>query len=82
MTVLRSLWQAYWLNKHGSKLKLQDEESIDSFSMYYQLLEESCYKLEQGFADFLDKLEEAGWDKHLIILKVPNRLIISDELAD
>jgi hypothetical protein len=67
------------LNKHRSEFKLLDEEPIDSFSMYYQLLEERCFKLEQGFAAFLDKLEEAGWDKHLIILKVPNRLIISDE---
>lgn len=79
MTLLRSLWQAYWLNKHRSQLKLEDEESVDSLSTYYQLLEESIFKLEHGFADFLDKLEEAGWDEDLIILKVPNRLFISDE---
>lgn len=81
MTVLRSLWHSYWLNKHRSQLILQEDESVDLMSMYYQLLEESIIKLENGFANFLDKLEEAGWDKDLIILKVPSRLFVSDESA-
>ncbi|KAJ4789377.1 hypothetical protein LUZ62_040623 [Rhynchospora pubera] len=81
MTVLRSLWQAHWLDKHRIRLKFQEEESVDLSSMFHQLLEESIVRLQHGFADFLDKLEEAGWDKDMIILKVPNRLIFSEESA-
>uniref|UniRef100_A0A0E0FQV9 Protein root UVB sensitive 5 n=1 Tax=Oryza nivara TaxID=4536 RepID=A0A0E0FQV9_ORYNI len=65
MSVLRSLWQAHWLDKNQLK---QD----DVFSW----LEESVLALEHGFPDFLKQMEIAGWDQNQIILKVPKEPIL------
>ncbi|KAJ3693721.1 hypothetical protein LUZ60_009201 [Juncus effusus] len=66
--VLRSVWQAYWLDKH----KLKEYTSI---SAIYSWIEESLLKLDEIFDEFFMILEESGWDKDLIIIKVPNQLV-------
>lgn len=71
MSVLRSLWQAHWLDKNQLR---QD----DVFSW----LEESVLALEHGFPDFLKQMEIAGWDQNQIILKVPKEPIMVMEYPD
>ncbi|EAZ10486.1 hypothetical protein OsJ_00318 [Oryza sativa Japonica Group] len=71
MSVLRSLWQAHWLDKNQLR---QD----DVFSW----LEESVLALEHGFPDFLKQMEIAGWDQNQIILKVPKEPIMVMEHPD
>ncbi|XP_008776657.2 protein root UVB sensitive 5 isoform X1 [Phoenix dactylifera] len=68
LSVLKSLWQVYWL--HGRQERLPDH--------VFSWLEESLLNLEAGFADFLKQLEEAGWDKHQISLKVPNGFLFEE----
>ncbi|XP_010907965.1 protein root UVB sensitive 5 isoform X2 [Elaeis guineensis] len=68
LSVLKSLWQVYWL--HEQQGRLPDH--------VFSWLEESLLNLEDGFADFLKQLEEAGWDKHRIGLNVPNGLLFEE----
>ncbi|XP_022682699.1 protein root UVB sensitive 5 isoform X4 [Setaria italica] len=65
MSVLRSLWQAHWLQKNW---KNQDE--------IFSWLEDSILALEHGFTDFLEQMERAGWDQNQIILKVPKEPVL------
>ncbi|KAG1365856.1 putative Vitamin B6 photo-protection and homoeostasis [Cocos nucifera] len=68
LSVLKSLWQVYWL--HEQQERLPDH--------VFSWLKESLLNLEDGFADFLKQLEEAGWDKHQINLNVPNGLLFEE----
>ncbi|XP_072996153.1 protein root UVB sensitive 5 isoform X1 [Typha latifolia] len=68
LSVLRSLWQVYWLNEN------RERESECVFSW----LEESLLKLESGFIDFLEQFERAGWKKDQIKLKVPKELLFEE----
>lgn len=67
LTVLRSVWQTYWLYQN-----LADDDNIIS------KLEESLDKLGTRFENFLQQLEEAGWDINLISLKVPKEILIEE----
>ncbi|KAF0905051.1 hypothetical protein E2562_000861, partial [Oryza meyeriana var. granulata] len=71
MSVLRSLWQAHWLDKNQPR-------DDDVFSW----LEESVLALEHGFTDFLKQMEIAGWDQNQIILKVPKEPVLVMEHPD
>ncbi|KAG0494281.1 hypothetical protein HPP92_005275 [Vanilla planifolia] len=71
LTVLKSIWQVYWLHTHHRELDVSDALSFIS---------ESLLKLEEGFAGFLKQLENAGWDKDQIILKVPKHLLLEENL--
>ncbi|CAO2198910.1 unnamed protein product [Urochloa humidicola] len=71
MTVLKSLWQAHWLQKHQ-----QNQDVVFSW------LEDSILALEDGFTDFLEQMERAGWDQNQIILKVPKEPILMLEHLD
>eukprot|EP01018_Ginkgo_biloba_P033317 Gb_18644 [translate_table: standard] len=86
ITVLRSIWQAYWLyvngklsnNRHQldqSSLLLQDK-SMDNSRCLVDLLMESLLKLNETFDDFLHQVENAGWDIKKVALKVPKKVII------
>lgn len=66
-TVLRSVWQAYWLHENWCN-------DVDLFD----LIERSLIELENRYDDFLEKLEAAGWDREQIILKVPKKFIIEE----
>ncbi|OAY79350.1 Protein root UVB sensitive 5 [Ananas comosus] len=70
MTVLRSLWQAHWLQEHHHQWES---------NFVFSLLEESLRKLEGGFINFLRLLEEAGWDAGQINLKVPSELLFGED---
>ncbi|XP_010253866.1 PREDICTED: protein root UVB sensitive 5 isoform X2 [Nelumbo nucifera] len=67
LSVLRSIWQTYWLCEHL-------RASGDAFHQ----LEQSLLALEQRFENFLKQLEGAGWDVHHIKLKVPRELLIEE----
>lgn len=65
MSVLRSIWQTYWLDKHW-----------DSTESIVDQLARSLSEMEDKFNDFMQLLEGAGWDTHQLSLKVPNNVLI------
>ncbi|KAI3878728.1 hypothetical protein MKX03_005704 [Papaver bracteatum] len=69
LSVLRSIWQTYWLHEHW-----KGRESKNVFDQ----LQESMSKLDSRFDDFLKQLEEAGWDVKQIKLKVPTELLFEE----
>lgn len=71
MSVLRSLWQAYWLHKNQ-----QNRDEV------FSCLEDSLQALEHEFTDFLEQMERAGWDQNQIILKVPKEPVLVSEHLD
>ena len=73
MSVLRSLWQAHWLHEH--QLKQQNGN-------VFAWLQESLAALEDGFADFIEQMEGAGWDQNQIFLKVPKEPVLVLEHLD
>lgn len=87
MTVLRSIWQTYWLYVHGDlfndgdHLALSSKENVpdkDSFHLSNHLME-SLSKLDENFDDFLYLVENAGWDVKQLALKVPTKVTIIQE---
>ena len=60
LSVLRSVWQAYWLCEHW-----------DRSMELVKALEESLSNLEQRFDKFMVLLEDAGWNTQKLNLKVP-----------
>ncbi|XP_039808249.1 protein root UVB sensitive 5-like isoform X4 [Panicum virgatum] len=68
ISVLRSLWQAHWLQKN-----LQNQDDVFSW------LEDSILALELGFTDFLEQMERASWDRNQIIVKVPKEPVLVSE---
>ncbi|KAL5742560.1 hypothetical protein ACOSP7_029292 [Xanthoceras sorbifolium] len=69
VSVLRSVWQTYWLHEKS--------ESIDDL---FDNLSRSLLEMEDRFEDFLKQLDGAGWDTHQLNLKVPKEISI-DELS-
>lgn len=67
MSVLRSIWQAYWLHENWGR----------SEHVFVQL-KESIWTLEERFDDFLNQLEGAGWDTKNITIRVPKELVIEE----
>ncbi|XP_077221860.1 root UVB sensitive protein (Protein of unknown function, DUF647) isoform X2 [Tasmannia lanceolata] len=67
LSVLRCVWQAYWLHQHWR----------GSDQVFFHI-EESLSKLEERFDDFLQQLEGAGWNTCQINLKVPKKLLIEE----
>ncbi|KAL2480458.1 Protein root UVB sensitive 5 [Abeliophyllum distichum] len=59
LSVLRSVWQTYWLNQNRSR----PDDVFDE-------LERSLIELKNGFDNFLQQLEETGWDTNQINLKL------------
>ncbi|GFY82361.1 root UVB sensitive protein [Actinidia rufa] len=60
LSVLRSVWQTYWLHQNW-----------DGNSDFCDQLEQSLGELEGRFQNFMEQLEEAGWNTHQLSLKVP-----------
>ena len=67
LSVLRSIWQAYWLHQNWKSEKNK-----------FNLLEQSLTELEGRFQNFMEQLEAAGWDTRQISLKVPKDLSIEE----
>uniref|UniRef100_A0A6N2KZC5 Protein root UVB sensitive 5 n=1 Tax=Salix viminalis TaxID=40686 RepID=A0A6N2KZC5_SALVM len=72
MSVLRSVWQTYWLHKNW---KSYDNPSSDSD---YDQLAQSLLEMEVKFEDFMQQLDAAGWDTSQINLKVPRKISIEE----
>ncbi|XP_039132012.1 protein root UVB sensitive 5 isoform X2 [Dioscorea cayenensis subsp. rotundata] len=71
LSVLRSLWQVYWLHEHR-------ERWLDNMNDIFSWLEESLVIMEDGFVDFLGHLEESGWNNNQINLRVPSMLLLDE----
>ncbi|KAK1419329.1 hypothetical protein QVD17_28494 [Tagetes erecta] len=68
LSVLRSVWQTYWLFNNQS---LRRENMFD-------WLKESLEELDYQFEKFLLQLKDVGWDINHISLKVCNDVLIED----
>ncbi|GMH22979.1 hypothetical protein Nepgr_024822 [Nepenthes gracilis] len=66
LSALRSIWQAYWLYENRMS------ENMNA------LLEQSLLKLDDGFDNFIQQLNDAGWETHEITLKVPKEPLIEE----
>ncbi|KAK2656823.1 hypothetical protein Ddye_009875 [Dipteronia dyeriana] len=69
VSVLRSVWQTYWLH-----------EKSESVNDLFDNLSQSLLEMEDRFEDFLEQLDAAGWDTLQLNLKVPKEISI-DELS-
>lgn len=69
MSVLRSVWQTYWLH-----------ENWDSSDNVFHQLAQSILQMEDRFEDFIQQLDRAGWDTLRLNLRVPVEITI-DELG-
>lgn len=67
MSVLRSVWQTYWLY-----------EKFESSDNLFDQLSQSLSKMEERFDNFIHRLEKAGWDTRQINLKVPTEISIDE----
>lgn len=72
MSVLRSVWQTYWLHENWKSF---DNRSSDSD---YDQLAQSLLEMEVKFEDFMQQLDAAGWDTSQINLKVPRKISIEE----
>ncbi|KAI3771180.1 hypothetical protein L6452_02339 [Arctium lappa] len=71
LSVLRSVWQTYWLYKNRSK---QDEG--------FDQLKESLKTLDHRFEEFVQQLRDVGWDIDQINLKIRNDILIQEFIVD
>ncbi|KAI3781608.1 hypothetical protein L2E82_11626 [Cichorium intybus] len=71
LSVLKSVWQTYWLYKTSSK----ENDGFDE-------LKESLNALESRFEDFLEQLRAVGWDTDRINLKICNDVLFEEFLVD
>ncbi|CAJ1805420.1 unnamed protein product [Sphenostylis stenocarpa] len=67
VSVLRSVWQTFWLS-----------ENWDSNVNICDKIANSLMELEERFEDFIQKLTDAEWDTQQLNLKVPRNLFIDD----
>ncbi|GAY62887.1 hypothetical protein CUMW_221360 [Citrus unshiu] len=67
LSVLRSVWQVYWLH-----------ENRESFNNLFDWLSHSLLVMEDRFDDFIQQLKGAGWDTHQLNLKVPKEISIDE----
>ncbi|KAK7373934.1 hypothetical protein VNO80_07356 [Phaseolus coccineus] len=67
VSVLRSVWQTFWLS-----------ENWDSDVNICDQIANSLMELEERFEDFIQKLNDAQWDTQQLNLKVPKSLFIDD----
>lgn len=67
MSVLRSVWQTYWLH-----------ENWDNSDDVFHQLTQSILQMEDRFEDFIQQLNIAGWDTDQINLRVPKEITIDE----
>ncbi|CAA0836293.1 Protein root UVB sensitive 5 [Striga hermonthica] len=68
LSVLRSVWQSYWLHENWTR---SDNNAIT-------LLEQSLVELDDKFDEFWVQLEQSGWDIDRLNLKVPMEISIEE----
>ncbi|GER55807.1 hypothetical protein STAS_33498 [Striga asiatica] len=67
LSVLRSVWQSYWLHENWNR----SDNAIT-------LLEQSLIELDDKFDEFSVQLDQAGWDIDRLNLKVPKEISIEE----
>ncbi|XP_019249180.1 PREDICTED: protein root UVB sensitive 5 isoform X2 [Nicotiana attenuata] len=67
LSVLRSVWQTYWLYQNWGW-----SDNV------FDRLEQSLVELKHRFPDLLQQLIEAGWDANNLSLKVPKEMSIEE----
>ncbi|KAF3449562.1 hypothetical protein FNV43_RR10291 [Rhamnella rubrinervis] len=67
VSVLRSIWQTYWL-----------QENRNTLGNAFDQLAHSLLELEEGFEDFMQQLNRSGWNTQQINLKVPKEVAIEE----
>lgn len=65
VSVLRSVWQTYWLHENWN--------GVDNA---FDQLTRSLSELENSFDNFLQQLDQTGWDTNEMNLKVPKEIAI------
>ena len=68
LSLLKAMWQAEWAHRkerdRHSSLELGSMEGKS-------LVEEALRASKDSFPQFMEELEEAGWDSHLLVLRPP-----------
>lgn len=67
VSVLRSIWQTFWLSENWERKGNVCDQ-----------LASSLMELENRFDDFIQKLKDAEWDTQQLNLKVPKEISIDD----
>ncbi|OMO97564.1 Mitochondrial carrier protein [Corchorus olitorius] len=67
VSVLRSVWQTYWLHEY-----MNNSENI------YDQLAKSLSEMNDRFEEFIQQLDKAGWDTDQINIRVPNEISIDE----
>ncbi|KAA3463776.1 protein root UVB sensitive 5-like isoform X4 [Gossypium australe] len=67
VSVLRSVWQTYWLHEN-----LNVSEDI------FDQLAKSLSMMDERFNEFIQQLDKGGWDVHQINLRVPKEISIDE----
>ena len=67
LSVLRSVWQTYWLYEYMNM----------SENMFDQLAK-SLSEMDGRFEEFIQQLDKGGWDTNQINLRVPKRVSIDE----
>ncbi|KAB2087525.1 hypothetical protein ES319_A04G110000v1 [Gossypium barbadense] len=67
VSVLRSVWQTYWLHEN-----LNVSEDI------FDQLAKSLSMMDEKFNEFIQQLDKGGWDIHQINLRVPKEISIDE----
>ncbi|XP_024030029.1 protein root UVB sensitive 5 isoform X2 [Morus notabilis] len=65
VSVLRSVWQTYWLHENWNR----QDNALDQIAR-------SLSKMEDSYEDFIQQLNQTGWDINEIKLKVPKEVLI------
>ncbi|CAH9146913.1 unnamed protein product [Cuscuta epithymum] len=70
LSVLRSVWQTYWLYHNRDWSGVVEDQ-----------LQKSLTELDNRFPDFMQQLENVGWDLNNLCLKIPREISIQEVVA-
>ncbi|XP_038998798.1 protein root UVB sensitive 5-like [Hibiscus syriacus] len=70
VSVLRSVWQTYWLH-----------ENLNVSEDLFDQLAKSLPRMDERFDEFIKQLDKSGWDIHQINLRVPKEISIDECLV-
>ncbi|XVE97080.1 hypothetical protein REPUB_Repub02eG0279800 [Reevesia pubescens] len=65
VSVLRSIWQTYWL-----------QENLNVSEDIFDQLAKSLSEMDDRFEEFIQQLDKTGWNTHQINLRVPKEISI------
>ena len=75
-TILRSIWQAEWImasieSQEDFLSSMHKKEKASRLSNQMTILAKSLCELESKYREFVCKMEEAGWDTSILVLRIP-----------